>query len=203
MRWGWAETAATDDWRRATGSARASAAAECLQCGGAAYRGSSAAQPLAGAAGVALGCLTTECAGHLSGAWRCVARPSAVVEAAMARSATGATAAVDAAARPPRAAAVAQLWPSGAEQRRAADATGMTRPIRTAPPPTAVSGDPTTVRAELLRWAAELGIGGGLDDGDDPLGAEGETALSRRLRLDVRARASETLDLGRLRTRRG
>ena len=121
----------------------------------------------------------------------------------MARSATGATAAVDAAARPPRAAAVAQLWPSGAEQRRAADATGMTRPIRTAPPPTAVSGDPTTVRAELLRWAAEIGFGGGLDDEGDPLSADGESELSRRLRSDVRARANETLDLGRLRTALG
>ena len=77
------------------------------------------------------------------------------------------------------------------------------RPIRTAPPPTAASKDPAAERAELLRWAAELGVGGGLDDGDDPLGAEGETALSRRLRLDVRARASETLDLGRLRTALG
>ena len=39
MSWGWAETAAADGWRRACrGGARASASAECLGCGGAAYR---------------------------------------------------------------------------------------------------------------------------------------------------------------------
>ena len=80
---------------------------------------------------------------------------------------------------------------------------GAARPIRTAPPPTAATKDAPTERAELLRWAGELGVGGGLDGSDDPLGTAGETDLSRRLRRDVRARASETLDLGRLRTALG
>ena len=76
-------------------------------------------------------------------------------------------------------------------------------PRRTAPPPTAAGSNSGASRADLLRWAAELGIAGDLDDGDDPLSAAGESALSRRLRADVRTRASETLDLGRLRTALG
>ncbi len=211
VRWGWTETAATDDWRRATGGARASAAAECLQCGGAAYRGGAEARPGMGAAAVTLGCLTSECAGHLSGAWRRVARPSAASETALVRAAatmgaTMAMARVDAAGAAtvrPSAAATAQPGGHSVGQRRAGGEAIMARPIRTAPPPTAVAGDPTTVRAGLLRWAAELGFGGGFDGEDDPLGADGESELARRLRSDVRARANETLDLGRLKTALG
>ena len=200
VRWGCAETAAADGWRRAAGGARASAAAECLQCGGAAYRGDSEATRPTGAAVAALGCLTTACAGHLSGVWRCVARPSAAVEAARARSATSAAPlTTGVAAMPPRAAAPAHR--EACDPRRAE--TIVARPIRTAPPPTAVAGDPATVRSELLRWAAEIGIGGGFDGEDDPLGADGESDLSRRLRDDVRTRANETLDLGRLRSALG
>ena len=175
--WGCTETAATGEWQRAAsrraGGVRAAAAAECLQCGGAAYRGGAAE----------LGCLTANCAGSLTSS-RGATRPSAAAEsAAAARAALGAPhsermyPATETAPRRQSAAASAAMSdgiPSYGSLARA-------RPIRTAPPPTAASKDPTTERAELLRWAAELGVGGGLDDGDDPLGAEGETALSRRL----------------------
>ena len=53
---------------------------------------------------------------------------------------------------------------------------------------------------ELLAWAARLGLTGSLDGGADEEGTDGESTLAARLRRDVRARARETLDVGRLRT---
>jgi len=159
----------------------------------------------AGSSMAALGCFTMGCPGHLSGAWRRAARPSAASEAAKARSGGTTAAATSAAASYPPATTAAQAglggtaWPRAGERMRAL----ATRPMRTAPPPTTTAGDPATVRAELLRWAAEIGFGGGLDGEDDPLVADGESELALRLRGDVRARANETLDLGRLRTALG
>ena len=79
-------------------------------------------------------------------------------------------------------------------------APALPAPKRTAPPPTAAGKNSDSTRTDLLRRAAELGIAGDLDDGEDPLSAVGESAPARRLRADVRASACETLNLGRLRT---
>ena len=185
-------TAAADGWRqaeRSRGSAATSAA--CLECGGAAYMTPSVATREVSR----LGCLTASCPTNLSGEGRRSGRQSA------------ATAAAHAAQTPALASTMpfaAMAWPEPGETHPQPSRPAPRRPIRTAQPPTSVAGDPAAVRRELLSWARDLGIAGGLDhDEDDPLGADGETELARRLRGDVRARASETLDLGRLRTSLG
>ena len=73
-------------------------------------------------------------------------------------------------------------------------------PARAPPTRVAPAAANSSSLPELLAWAARLGLTGSLDGDADEEGADGESALAARLRRDVRARARETLDVGRLRT---
>ena len=183
--WGYAVSAMAYDEHavgRQAGGGQDATAAECLQCGGtyAADPGWRRVGRLQSAAAEAAA--LTGAAGAARGGGR---QPSSQRQSMAARALSSDT--------PAEAHIHAMIGPSPAPP----------APKRTAPPPTAAGKNPGATRADLLRWAAELGIAGDLDGGDDPLSAAGESALSRRLRADVRARACETLDIGRLRTALG